>query len=43
LHFEQIKRKELYEGKLEQFQTVDDELNLANMRTALKLSQLLKD
>jgi hypothetical protein len=42
-HFEKIKHTELYEGKLEAPTTKREELSLSNLRTALKLSKLLKD
>ena len=44
-HFQKVKHRELYEGKLESEITEGrhEELSLRNLRTALKLSKLLKD
>ena len=42
-NFEQIKNRELYEDKIEKPIGGSEELSLSNLRTALKLSKLLKD
>ena len=44
-HFQKIKHRELYEGKLETEipEIRHEELSTTNLRTALKLSKLLKD
>ena len=41
--FGKIKNRELYEKKLDKPEIMSDELSEQNMRTALKLSQLIKD